>query len=148
MYPCPCSKHRIMWKKKTTTKKTEQCEKKSGTASVGWGRITTVKDWKADVSIVKLCSSGRIDSDEGLTLETSSFQIIHDGNSTFLKSFDITRDSCWLFIGCNSYKLLSFMSHGAWFCSWFAFLHLSNVFFCFCFSIIKGFFSLFTVTDI
>ena len=48
-----------------------------------------MKDWKADVSSVKLFSSGRIDSDKGLTLEISSFQIIHDGNS-----FDITRFSC------------------------------------------------------
>ena len=30
-------------------------------------------------------------SDEGLTLETSAFQIIHGGNSTFINSFDKTK---------------------------------------------------------
>ena len=39
------------------------------------------KIWKADV----------IRSDEGLTLETSAFQIFHGGNSTFINSFDKTQ---------------------------------------------------------
>ena len=30
-------------------------------------------------------------SDEGLTLETSAFQIFHGGNSTFINSFDKTK---------------------------------------------------------
>ena len=32
-----------------------------------------------------------IRSDEGLTLETSAFQIRHGGNSTFINSFDKTK---------------------------------------------------------
>jgi len=32
--------------------------------------------------------------DEGLTLETSAFQIFQGGNSTFIKPFDKTRLSC------------------------------------------------------
>ena len=32
-----------------------------------------------------------IRSDEGLTLETSAFQIFHGGNSTFINSFDNTQ---------------------------------------------------------
>ena len=32
-----------------------------------------------------------IRSDEGLTLETSAFQIFHGGNSTFINSFDKTK---------------------------------------------------------
>ena len=31
-----------------------------------------------------------IRSDKGLTLETSSFQVFHSGNSTFINSFDKT----------------------------------------------------------
>ena len=37
-------------------------------------------------------SSGR--SEEGLTLETSAFQIVHGGNSTFINTFDKTQISC------------------------------------------------------
>ena len=33
--------------------------------------------------------------DEGLTLETSSFQIFHGGNSNFINSFDETKFSCF-----------------------------------------------------
>ena len=32
-----------------------------------------------------------IRSDEGLTLETSAFEIFHGGNSTFINSFDKTK---------------------------------------------------------
>ena len=32
-----------------------------------------------------------IRSDEGLTLETSGFQIVHGGNSTFINTFDKTK---------------------------------------------------------
>ena len=32
-------------------------------------------------------------SDEGLTLETSAFQIVHGGNSTFINTFDKTKFS-------------------------------------------------------
>ena len=35
-----------------------------------------------------------IRSDEGLTLETSAFQIDHGGNSTFINTFDETKFSC------------------------------------------------------
>ena len=34
-----------------------------------------------------------IRSDEGLTLETSAFQIVHGGNSTFIKTFDNTNSN-------------------------------------------------------
>ena len=33
-------------------------------------------------------------SDEGLTLETSAFQIFHGDNSTFINSFDKTKNFC------------------------------------------------------
>ena len=33
--------------------------------------------------------------DEGLTLETSSFEIFHGGNSKFINSFDETKFSCF-----------------------------------------------------
>ena len=36
-----------------------------------------------------------IRSDEGLTLETSAFQIVHGGNSTFINTFDKTKFSCF-----------------------------------------------------
>ena len=35
--------------------------------------------------------SNPIRSDEGLTLETSAFQIFHGGNFTFINSFDKTK---------------------------------------------------------
>ena len=35
-----------------------------------------------------------IRSDEGLTLETSAFQIVHGGNSTFINTFDKTKVTC------------------------------------------------------
>ena len=35
--------------------------------------------------------TNRSRSDEGLTLETSAFQIFHGGNSTFIISFDKTK---------------------------------------------------------
>ena len=35
-------------------------------------------------------ANAHIRSDEGLTLETSAFQIFHGGNSTFINSFDKT----------------------------------------------------------
>ena len=38
-----------------------------------------------------LFSHDLIRSDEGLTLETSAFQIFHGGNSTFINSFDKTK---------------------------------------------------------
>ena len=34
-------------------------------------------------------------SDEGLTLETSAFQVFHGGNSTFIDSFDKSKLSCF-----------------------------------------------------
>ena len=37
-----------------------------------------------------------IRSDEGLTLETSSFQIFHRGNSTFINSFDKSKFSSFI----------------------------------------------------
>ena len=37
-----------------------------------------------------------IRSDEGLTLETSSFRIFHGSNSTFINSFDKTKFSCFV----------------------------------------------------
>ena len=36
-----------------------------------------------------------IRSDEGLTLETSAFQIAHGGNSTFINTFDKTKFCCF-----------------------------------------------------
>ena len=36
-----------------------------------------------------------IRSDEGLTLETSAFQIVHGGNSTLTNTFDKTKFSCF-----------------------------------------------------
>ena len=36
-----------------------------------------------------------IRSDEGLTLETSAFQIVHGGNSTLIDTFDKTKISCF-----------------------------------------------------
>ena len=36
-------------------------------------------------------SRAALRSDEGLTLETSAFQIFHGGNSTFINSFDKTK---------------------------------------------------------
>ena len=36
-----------------------------------------------------------IRSDEGLTLETSAFQIVHGGNSTFINTFDKAKFSCF-----------------------------------------------------
>ena len=36
-------------------------------------------------------SSEGIPSDEGLTLDTSAFQIFYSGNSTFINSFDKTK---------------------------------------------------------
>ena len=33
----------------------------------------------------------QFNEDEGLTLETSAFQIFHGGNSTFINSFDKTK---------------------------------------------------------
>ena len=35
-----------------------------------------------------------IRSDEGLTLETSAFQIVHGGYSTFINTFDKTKLLC------------------------------------------------------
>ena len=36
-----------------------------------------------------------IRSDEGLTPETSAFQIVHGGSSTFINTFDKTKFSCF-----------------------------------------------------
>ena len=36
----------------------------------------------------------KVRSDEGLTLETSAFQIFHGGNFTFINSFDKTKFLC------------------------------------------------------
>ena len=53
----------------------ERSKKKFGFIKrVDKGEITTVKDLER--------------SDEGLTLETSAFQIFHGGNFTFINSFD------------------------------------------------------------
>ena len=45
-----------------------------------------LNDWRFQGSSTKI-----IRSDEGLTLETSAFQIFHGGNFTFINSFDKTK---------------------------------------------------------
>ena len=45
---------------------------------------------------VQACLGLRQTSDEGLTLETSAFQIFHGGISTFINSFDGTKFSCFI----------------------------------------------------
>ena len=46
---------------------------------------TVVLRWWESETKIWFCS------DEGLTLETSAFQIFHGGNSTFINSFDKTK---------------------------------------------------------
>ena len=59
------------------------------------GRIASVKNfWKADFRVLAVHTSELglgIRCDEGLTLETSAFQIFHGGNSTFINFFDKTK---------------------------------------------------------
>ena len=58
---------------------------------------TVVLRWwelETEIDFIKRVDKGR-SSDEGLTLETSAFQIFHGGYSTFINSFD-KRNYCTL----------------------------------------------------
>ena len=59
-----------------------------------------------------------IRSDEGLTLETSAFQIVHGGSSTFINTFDKTKFSCFtLQRGSTTVSLETRNWFGKWFIS-------------------------------
>ena len=55
------------------------------------GRTSTVKDLESWSFELYSHPSECIPYDEGLTLETSAFQVFHGGNSTFINSFDKTK---------------------------------------------------------
>ena len=55
------------------------------------GRTSTVKDLESWRFELYSHPSECIRYDEGLTLETSAFQVFHGGNSTFINSFDKTK---------------------------------------------------------
>ena len=85
---------KILVSKKTVVLRRYESETRKFCAikRVDEGRITTMKDlesWRFQrLSLV-------IRSDEGLTLETSGFQIFYGGNSTFINLFDKTKFSCY-----------------------------------------------------
>ena len=52
--------------------------------------VEMVCDFDGSIGYTTTTHNSSIRPDEGLTLETSAFQIFHGGNSTFINSFDKT----------------------------------------------------------